>query len=899
MCKINPLKQFINITFLLFFTFVLIGCKTTKYVPNDRSLLKKNIITYQKKVFQEDDILSIIRQSPNRKFVGIKWNLLLFNALDSSSIALKRTHKNYKLRQINLKRKEKENRINFHRIKKAKSKGELEYVRKYIPLKDTLEPNLFLKEWLKYKIGEPPVVFDSLYFNKSIEQLNALLKNKGFYYGNVEGKVHYKKHQKSKVFYRINSGLPYVIDSVYLKSENEVVKNLFHEFELNNSLNNQVFESGKLENYRNTLSKYFRNKGVYNFNSSFISFLVDTNKRKMNVSLGIIISEKLITDEGTKDSLVYKSHEKVYVQDVHFHIIDTMFMAGTFFATLDSLNIQKVGKYLPTLDTLFFNGVKKRNSKEFNLNRAVYFYYNGDLFLSPDVLESQSLVERDKILSEEFIEETYTRFQGLSLFNTIKIEIVEIEGTNRVHVHYYLLPSKKESFSFQPRISSSNGYLGISAGLNYTNKNLFKGAEKLTFGLNGGFQSQPVIFEETEETNDLVNVTTRLYQFEIGPTMKLELPGLLLIKNSKLNKSRNGKTLMSSSYSYQNRDVFAKEIFQLNYTWQYNVGNHQKFQMGLPGLSQIKFVSINKSADFESKLIELNDLFLRNTYSNQFIWQDWKLIFEYKTDVKSDKRYFSTFYMRSSLDLAGNLLHLFKKYQTQDSIGQFAGQSRLFGLVYSQFTRLDNEMIFSKPLNNTKSLNMRLLTGAGLPYGNSNTSMPYDYSFYAGGSNDVRGWRARSLGPGSYAYYLDTGRTIVQVADIRLSASAEYRFQFSDFLKGALFVDAGNIWTLRDDNNRVGSKFSKNWYKEIALASGIGFRMDFDYFIIRFDLGFKLHNPGLPKGSKWVFQSRDKFNQRIADFIQENKDNGITVTESKLVTTPFTPQISFGIGYPF
>ena len=709
----------------------------------------------------------------------------------------------------------------------------------------------------------------------------------------------YYKRKKSLVFYKIVAGKPYVIDSVYLTTENEVVKTLFNEFESKNSLVQQNFETNKLENYRDALAKYFRNKGVYNFNTSFVSFLVDTNKRNMNVSLGVTISEKLLSDKGDKDSLVFKPHEMVYVQDVHFHIIDTMSMAGNFLATLDSLNIQKVGKYLPTLDTLYFNEIKKRNSEELNLNRAVYFYYNGDLFVSPGVIESQSLVEKEKVLSEEYIEETYARFQGLSLFNTIKMEIIEVEGSNRVHVHYYLIPSKKESFSFQPRISSSNGYLGISAGLNYTNKNLFKGAEKLTFGLNGGFQSQPVIFEETDQSNDLVNVTTRLYQFEIGPSVKLELPGLLLVKNSKLNKSRNGKTLMSSSYSYQNRDVFAKEIFQLNYTWQYNVGKHQKFQMGLPGLSQIKFVSINKSADFESKLIELNDLFLRNTYSNQFIWQDWKLIFEYKKEIKPEKRYFSTFYMRSSLDLAGNLLHLFKKYQTQDTSGQFVGQSRMFGLVYSQFTRLDNEMIYSKPLNKTKSLNMRLLTGAGLPYGNSNTSMPYDYSFYAGGSNDVRGWRARSLGPGSYEYYLDTGRTIVQVADIRLSASAEYRFQFSEFLKGALFIDAGNIWTLRDDNNRVGSKFSKNWYKEIAVASGIGFRMDFDYFIIRFDLGFKLHNPALPQGSKWVFQSRDKFDQKIANFIQENKDNGITVTESKLETKPFTPQISFGIGYPF
>ena len=118
----------------------------------------------------------------------------------------------------------------------------------------------------------------------------------------------------------------------------------------------------------------------------------------------------------------------------------------------------------------------------------------------------------------------------------------------------------------------------------------------------------------------------------------------LLIKNSKLNKSRNGKTFLSSAYSFQNRDVFSKEIFQLNYTWQYNVGKKQKFQMGLPGFSQIKFVSINKSTSFENKLIELNDLFLRNTYSNQFIWQDWKLVFEYKNQLDNENKKSANFY---------------------------------------------------------------------------------------------------------------------------------------------------------------------------------------------------------------------------------------------------------------
>lgn len=899
MCKIKSLNPYKYIALIVVLASVFFSCKTTKYVPNERYLLKKNNTSYLEKTVPFEEVYSIIRQYPNRKLLGVKWNLLLYNAIDSSKVAQKRLRKNYKLKRYNLNKTLKEKKINKRRIEKARKKGRDSYKKKVIPLKDTLEPNLFFKEWLKYKVGESPVVFDSLQFNKTIEQLNALQKSKGFYYGKVKGKVTYTSKRKAKVEYQLNFGKQYLIDSVYLLSSNPLIKELFLEFEKDKSLNKQAFEVERLENYRTDLSKYMRNNAVYNFTSSFINFIVDTNKLEMKVTLGVGIEENRKASLSNPDSLIVVKHKRTFIKNVHFHILDTLQFKGDFKATLDSLGIQSVGKYIPTIDSLYFNETFNRNSRELDESRAVYFYYNGEIFVSPSIIEAHSLLEKGKPLKENFIEDTYTKLQNLTLFQTIKMEVEEVEGSDKVDIHYYLIPSKKESFSFQPRISSSNGFLGISAGLNYINKNLFKGAERLTFGLNGGFQSQPVIFDELEASNDIATVTNRLYQFEISPSVKYEVPGLMLIKRSKINKSRNGKTFLSSAYSYQNRDVFSKEIFQLNYTWQYDVGKKQRFSMGLPGLSQIKFVNINKSLDFDQKLNELNDLFLKNTYSNQFIWEDWKLVFEYKSTLETDKKYASSFYMRSSLDLAGNLLHLFRKYQEEDTVGQHLGQNRLFGLVYSQFTRLDNEIIFTKPISKKKSVNMHLLTGVGLPYGNSNTSMPYDYSFYAGGSNDVRGWRARSLGPGAYKYYLDTGRTAVQVADIRISASAEYRFEFSEFLKGALFLDAGNIWTLREDENRIGSKFSKSWFNELALASGVGFRMDFDFFLIRFDLGFKLYNPALPKSEKWIFQSRDKYNQEIKDFILENEVSGGTVTRSKIDTSPFRPQISFGIGYPF
>ncbi len=188
-------------------------------------------------------------------------------------------------------------------------------------------------------------------------------------------------------------------------------------------------------------------------------------------------------------------------------------------------------------------------------------------------------------------------------------------------------------------------------------------------------------------------------------------------------------------------------------------------------------------------------------------------------------------------------------------------------------------------------MNYRIQAGAGLPYGNTTTSLPYDYSFFAGGSNDNRGWRARSLGPGSYKYYLDTNRTATQIGDLRIGASLEYRFPITQLFKGAAFVDAGNIWTINDDPNRPGGQLTNTFYNEFAIAAGVGLRIDLDYLVIRVDLGFPLRNPALPDGAKWVFQSRKPYyDEAFAKF---------GANYSSLIPRAFIPAFHLGIGYPF
>jgi len=860
-------------------------------VPEGKYLLKKNKIEVVDGKLDEDEISSIIRQKPNFKTLGFKAKLMVFNLFDSTSVAKKRFKENISIRKKNLKKKRKEERINAKRIEKARKKDPTVYTQKIIPLLDTVTPKMFLREWFKYKIGEIPVVFDSLLYDKSIEQLNLFLKNRGYYYGTTIGLIKYKKNRKVVVTYKLTPGAQYIIDSVYVVSNNSTVKNEYNNFvkkQVKKPLINEPFDSDALNSYRNVVSKHMRDNALYGFSSSHITYIADTNRTTMRVKLGIEFSGRSVRSEYDIDSLIKIPHKITYVKDVYFHIADTLNYIGNFKKTVEDMGLTLVDQqFLRTIDTFVYAEIKLRKSDELDIKRIATFFYNGEISIDPGLLEAQNYLEKENYYKEYYLERSYSRLLQLGLFQAIKPIVREIPGTKYVEVHYYLEPAKKQTFGFEPRFTNSNGFLGVSSSINYTNKNLFGGGEKMVFSIGGGFESQPPIFDKTLDGEPIKQAGRSFNTFEIGPSLKFDLPGLFPTKVTALSKRQRPRTVISAAYNFQKRTDFTRQVFQMNYLWRFYVSKTQIFQAGLPFLSVVKFVRIENSPEFEAKLVLLNDLFLRNAYSNQFIWQDWKLTLEYNNKDKDNKTSKYNLYLTSTFDPAGNTLSLFKSFQ--DTLAN--GQRSIFGVAYSQFARIDNEMIYSRPLGKKRSIHGRVQAGGGMPYGNTRTSLPFDYSFFAGGANDNRGWKARTLGPGSYKYYLDTNRTATQIGDIRFGGSAEFRFSMGAILKGAIFVDAGNVWTFNEDINRPGSKFSSNWYKEIALATGFGLRMDLDFFIIRLDLGLPLTNPALPDGARWFFQPRDAY-------IAEGIDKFGALYEQYL-PRPFIPQFHFGIGYPF
>jgi outer membrane protein assembly factor BamA len=861
-------------------------------VPSGKYLLESNSITVDGDELSSSELNATLRQQTNYKTAGMRLKLRVYNSIDTVKVNEKRDTLNQKILDKNKSLIAKQQAVNQKRIEKARLKGKAYYTEKLV---DTIISKKFLREWIQYKLGEKPVVFDSALFNKSIEQLNIYLRNRGYYFGSVAGKVNYLSKRRVALEFGVKTGKRFYIDTVFIHPNDNVLGPKFRGYLKLNPLKGQPFDQDMLDTYRNDISKFLRSNEIYGFGSSNFTILADTNESNMTVKLAFMVSDRQIVSRENADSLIYVKHLPAQIGEVYFHVSDTSFFGNNFADSIRKLDLPLMkNQFFTTLDTLHYSILKEKKSGEIDPLSQTIFLYNGKLDIKPDVFERNVYLESTNKYKEEYLERSYDQLVQLGLFKVIKIELKDVDsdipGKNKLDVHYYLIPAAKQSFSFEPRATNSNGFLGVSSSVKYVNKNIFHGAQRLEFSLSGGFESQPPIFDETIDGEKIKKAGRSFNTFEFGPSLKLDMPGLFPIKKNAISSKRiKPRTEISTAYNFQVRTDFTRQLFQLNYLWKFqSTSKEQLFQFGLPGLSVIKFVNIENSLDFQNKLEVLNDLFLKNAYSDQFIWQDFKFSFEYNNQKKVPVNKNLILYYNGSFDPSGNIVSLFKNFQ--DTVS--GGQHSIFGVGYSQFLRVDNNFSVGKKLNDKSWLYGRAQAGIGVPYGNTKTTLPYDYSFFAGGANDNRGWRARALGPGSYKYYLDTNRTATQIGDIRLGTSLEFRYSLGATLKGAAFLDAGNVWTYKNDINRVGSQFSKNWYKEIALSAGLGARMDFGFFILRFDLGIPLTNPALPEGERWIFKKdRPKFKQEVTA--------AFGTDYAKVVPKLFLPVVQFGIGYPF
>ncbi|MGV3609982.1 MAG: BamA/TamA family outer membrane protein [Fluviicola sp.] len=943
---------------LITIAFAVQGCLSTKLVPENRHLLKKNKFKIEGDKISKSEVGDVLKQKPNLRVLGIPVRLKLYNSIDSVKTEKGRLRKLNRLNKKNSKKINREIRINEKRRQRAIRKGDPDYIYKKIRLRDTLDPNLTLRQLIKYKFGEAPVIADTGAMARSKKQVLAYMHSKGYFYAQVSSHfdtIHrlVNKHKlKKKVIanYEIVTGIRYYIDTVKLICNNPSIRNEFNNF-LNkesdkNGLNtdykaslvdkkviNLPFDAEKFGSYRGELARYMRDKTFYGFVESNVTYKADTSRttnskeKELKMTFTIVIGDRAIQDENNPDVVKYVKHVSTRIEDVSFNLSDTSRYTGNFKQTvlnrgltlkengfvisLDSLLYKKVRRkvedpafkdkglkknqrvYLKSVKHKLFGGLK--DSIDFDPHRIATFYYNEEPFVSPTLIEAQNYLENDNYYKEYYLERSFARLVQLNLFSIIKPEIKETyPGSGIVRVRYTLVPATKQSFSFEPRAKNSNGFLGLSASLNYTNKNIFRTGTNFIFSISGGFESNPSVFSTDDKGNKIKTQGRSFNTFEFGPSAKLDIPGLFPFGVNVLGKRQRPRTELSAAYNYQKRPDFARSVLQFNYLYKFMVGDGktQSVSFGLPGASVIKYVSLNPQPEFEAKLNLLNDLFLKNAYRDQFIWEDFKLTYDFDNLQKTPSRKkFSKLRITysASFSIAGNLLNAITSLNPNyDTIGH----KLFFGVPYSQFSVVDNKLVAYYKTGKHSLIAFRTMAGIGFPMKNSPTSLPYDYSFFAGGSNDNRGWAARTLGPGAYQGLLDPNLIATQIGDIRFNASLEFRFGSGGILNHAFFADAGNIWTRNNDPNRPGGQISARLMKELGVSIGYGVRFDFNYFVLRFDLGLPIHDPGFPTGERWIFTKKTEFYGLAEQVYGPNYRDNIPKSLYQL-------RLNFGIGFPF
>ena len=459
--------------------------------------------------------------------------------------------------------------------------------------------------------------------------------------------------------------------------------------------------------------------------------------------------------------------------------------------------------------------------------------------------------------SEQMVNATYARLSALKVFNSIS---VEMSPTDSATVDCDVRLSGLDQMGFKVNLEAStnaSGLLGFSPQLNLYHKNLFHGGEWLDLGFSGNWQSIP---------------RTKVSSSELGVTASLSFPHLLGISLAKMRGENIPRTEFKASFNYQNRPEYKRILSSFSFGYSGQIGRDYFYQINPLQISSVKLYEVDDT--FLDKLITYP--YLWDTFEDQINAGVGGMIYHTtNSDVVPKTAYH---YERLSLEASGNVISLFNSVLPEADYGLLK-QRELFGLPYKQYVRMELNLgrVFRFGWGDMQSLAMHMVAGAGLAYGNS-VSLPFEKRFYCGGANSMRGWQARTLGPG-FAPLSDIYKLPSQTGDFKLEADIEYRFPSFWKLEWALFAEAGNIWSLpllkKDVSEDVSGAIDEGELfslRSVAADWGLGLRVNLDFILIRVDVGFRIHDPARAEGDRWV-KPRDWFHGSSA--------------------------IHFGVGYPF
>ena len=673
--------------------------------------------------------------------------------------------------------------------------------------------------WLR-RIGQAPVIYDSLLTEASERQLRLALVNSGYNDARVKADTVSDGKKKMAVTYHITAGEPHRVQSVGYNIPDTAIRRIVAENKAEAGIRpGMLLDRTVLDNERARITRVLRNAGYYDFNREYISYTADTvaGSKLVGLTLSLNAPDARAARGGSEqfaDSLSLNPHlhHRYDIRKVVF-VIDT--------------DIDQGKRELKLQDTVMYKGTT--------------FIFGGDRYLRPATLDEMCYIQPGRPYSARQVERTYEALGRLSIVKFINIEMEPVGSIGDIGLldaYIYLARNKKQAASVELEGTNSEGDLGFGVGVTYQHRNLAKGSELLTTKLRASYESLSGNFD------GLINNRYTEFAGEVGITFpKFKCPFL--------SKSFKQKVLASTEFSvsanYQERPEYTRVIFGTAWKWKWQQQRADHMQRQTYDLIDINYVRLPRSTiDFIDEIAPSNPL-LRYSYEDHFIM---RMGYSFsRTNRRMPTTDFNAYYvqpyittLRFSAEMAGNLL-----YGISNLVGQHRsdGVYKVLGIQYAQYVKGEIDYTYTRNFDTRNALSVHGGFGIAYPYGNS-SMVPFEKRFYAGGANGVRGWGVRTLGPGSYDARNSVTDFINQCGDIRLDLSVEYRAKLFWVLEGALFIDAGNIWTIHDYENQPGGLFKFNeFYKQIALAYGVGIRLDFTYFLLRLDLGLKSSHPAM------------------------------------------------------
>jgi outer membrane protein assembly factor BamA len=664
--------------------------------------------------------------------------------------------------------------------------------------------------WIYRTLAKEPVLVSTVNPESRCRKLESELFGKGYFHANVWSGIDTSSRnpRKAGITYYIKPGTSFTYNEISFKPPDDEVDSILYNYRTNIILKpDDQFDLEKIKSETNKITDLVLENGYFFFNQSHVKYIADTTRIPYKIDLRI----------GKNEEIQYNAIRKYFIDNITVRI------------TGDSDS----SKYLLSADTIFYDGItiisEGMRFKPGVIARSVYFR-KGDRY---------SVSKHRK---------TMTHINSYGIFKFINLRYISDPDTleNKLDILIELTPMKDISLDLEANVvTKSTGFSGPGIAATISQGNLARGANRLQLKLNGGVEWQWA--NNSSSTLGTVSYNVGLSSSIIFP--KIIAPSLL-INTSRFNFPKTSVTL---GFEFLNKIQYY-QMRSINLGFGYEWKNTEKITQSFYPVFINSIDLLKTTPEFDSIMDE--NPYIRKSFEEQFIFGI-KYDFIYDNSMNSQPR---GFYFQAGIGTSGNLLDLVKKIPSEETERPYS----VFGSVYSQFIKFTTDIRYYRNFHN-KSLVWRVYSGIGIPYTNS-VVMPYVEQFYSGGTNSIRAFIARSLGPGSIETP-DDAEIIDQTGDIKLEANMEFRFRISKVLHGTLFADAGNVWLLNPDSTRPGAEFHFDTFiDQLALGTGFGLRFDFGFFVLRADLGFPLRTPYIKDNSNWVKRDGNLFKDMVFNF---------------------------------